>query len=40
MEKENWWLKIDMIKEEEKWIKKLVLLAYSNDPRIIRIKEE
>jgi DnaJ family protein C protein 2 len=40
MEKENRRLKIDMLKNEEKRIKKLVLLAYENDPRIQRIKEE
>ena len=40
MEKENRRLKIEMLKNEEKRIKKLVLLAYNNDPRIQRIKEE
>jgi hypothetical protein len=40
MEKENRKLKMDLIKSEEKRIKKLVLLAYENDPRIKRIKEE
>jgi hypothetical protein len=40
MEKENRKLKMDLIKAEEKRIKKLVLLAYENDPRIKRIKEE
>ena len=40
MEKENRRLKIDMLKNEEKRIKRLVLLAYENDPWIKRIKEE
>lgn len=38
MEKDNRKLKMDMIKNEEKRIKKLVLLAYENDPRLLRFK--
>ena len=40
MEKENRRLKADLLKGEEKRIKKLVLMAYENDPRIKRIKDE
>lgn len=38
MEKDNRKLKMDMIKIEEKRIKKLVLMAYENDPRLLRFK--
>lgn len=40
MEKDNRKLKMDMIKNEEKRIKKLVLMAYENDPRLLRFKQE
>ena len=40
MEKDNKKLKSDMLKSEEKRLKKLVLMAYDNDPRIKWIKEE
>jgi hypothetical protein len=40
MEKENRRLKMDMLKNEEKRIKKLVLLAYENDPRLLKFKQD
>lgn len=40
MDKENKKLKKEMIKEEEKRIKRLVMLAYENDFWIKRFKEE
>ena len=40
MDKENKKLKKEMIKNEEKRIKRLVMLAYDNDFRIKRFKEQ
>jgi hypothetical protein len=38
--KENKKLKIEMIKKEEKRIKKLVMLAYESDPRIKKFEQK